>query len=52
MVSIIYFKCLNYPDAIETGKEGLRLNQFYKELMVSTGSLEIEHGSFSYKDCK
>ena len=23
---------------------GLRLNQFYKELMVSTGSLEIEHG--------
>ncbi|MCQ9277832.1 tetratricopeptide repeat protein [Staphylococcus borealis] len=33
-----------YPDAIETGKEGLRLNQFYKELMVSTGSLEIEHG--------
>ena len=34
----------NYPDAIETGKEGLRLNQFYKELMVSTGSLEIEHG--------
>lgn len=34
----------NFPDAIETGKEGLRLNQFYKELMVSTGSLEIEHG--------
>ena len=34
----------NYPDAIETGKEGLRLNQFYTELMVSTGSLEIEHG--------
>lgn len=34
----------SYPDAIETGKEGLRLNQFYKELMVSTGSLEIEHG--------
>lgn len=34
----------NYPDAIETGKEGLRLNQFYKELMVSTGNLEIEHG--------
>ncbi|PNZ70208.1 tetratricopeptide repeat protein [Staphylococcus croceilyticus] len=34
----------NYADAIETGKEGLRLNQFYKELMVSTGSLEIEHG--------
>ncbi|MCH4472323.1 hypothetical protein MKR32_09485 [Staphylococcus haemolyticus] len=34
----------NYPDAIETGKEGLRLNQFYKELMVSTGSLEIEYG--------
>lgn len=34
----------NFPDAIETGKVGLRLNQFYKELMVSTGSLEIEHG--------
>ncbi len=34
----------NYPDAIETGKEGLRLSQFYKELMVSTGSLELEHG--------
>ena len=34
----------NYPDAIETGKEGLRLSQFYKELMASTGSLEIEHG--------
>ncbi|MDU2137021.1 MAG: hypothetical protein E7E60_07030, partial [Staphylococcus warneri] len=34
----------NYPDAIEIGKEGLRLSQFYKELMVSTGSLEIEHG--------
>ena len=34
----------NYPDAIETGKEGLRLSQFYKELMYTTGSLEIEHG--------
>lgn len=34
----------NYADAIETGKEGLRLSQFYKELMVSTGSLELEHG--------
>lgn len=34
----------NYPDAIEIGKEGLRLSQFYKELMVSTGSIEIEHG--------
>lgn len=31
----------NYPDAIETGKEGLRLSQFYKELMVSTGSLKL-----------
>ena len=39
-----FMKMKNYPDAIETGKEGLRLNQFYKELMVSTGSLEIEHG--------
>ncbi|MDI1801158.1 hypothetical protein QI487_20695, partial [Staphylococcus aureus] len=34
----------NYPDAIETGKEGLRLSQFYKELMYTTGCLEIEHG--------
>ncbi|MFH6718478.1 tetratricopeptide repeat protein [Staphylococcus lugdunensis] len=34
----------NYADAIEIGKEGLRLSQFYKELMVSTGSIEIEHG--------
>ncbi len=31
-------------DAIETGKEGLRLSQFYKELMYTTGCLEIEHG--------
>ena len=37
-------KMKKLSDAIETGKEGLRLNQFYKELMVSTGSLEIEHG--------
>ena len=22
----------NYPDAIETGKEGLRLSQFYKRI--------------------
>lgn len=29
---------------LKQAKEGLRLNQFYKELMVSTGSLEIEHG--------
>lgn len=34
----------NYADAIEIGKEGLRLSQFYKELMVTTGKLEIEHG--------
>ncbi|MCG7339663.1 tetratricopeptide repeat protein [Staphylococcus sp. ACRSN] len=34
----------NHADAIEIGKEGLRLSQFYKELMVSTGSIEIEHG--------
>ena len=34
----------NYPDAIETGKEGFRLKQIYKEIVVSTGSLEIEHG--------
>ncbi len=40
----LYEKEKNYPDAIEIGKEGLRLSQFYKELMVSTGSIEIEHG--------
>ncbi|OHO40866.1 hypothetical protein HMPREF2586_10060 [Staphylococcus sp. HMSC034G07] len=34
----------NHADAIEIGKEGLRLSQFYKELMVSTGSIQIEHG--------
>ncbi len=34
----------NYPNAIETGKEGVRLSQFYKELMYTTGCLEIEHG--------
>ncbi|MEP9851967.1 tetratricopeptide repeat protein [Staphylococcus aureus] len=34
----------NHADAIEIGKEGLRLSQFYKELMVSTGSIAIEHG--------
>lgn len=34
----------NHAEAIEIGKEGLRLSQFYKELMVSTGSIAIEHG--------
>ncbi len=34
----------SFPDAIEIGQEGLRLNQFYKELMYSTGALQIEHG--------
>ncbi|SCS70403.1 TPR-repeat-containing protein [Staphylococcus cohnii subsp. cohnii] len=34
----------NHADAIEIGKEGLRLSQFYKELMLSTGSIQIEHG--------
>lgn len=34
----------NHADAIEIGKEGLRLTQFYKELMVSTGRIAIEHG--------
>ncbi|EKU47460.1 tetratricopeptide repeat protein [Staphylococcus massiliensis] len=34
----------DYPSAIEIGNEGLKLNQFYKELMCQTGSLEIEHG--------
>ena len=34
----------NHADAIEIGKEGWRLSQFYKELMVSTGSIQIEHG--------
>ncbi|EGQ3894484.1 tetratricopeptide repeat protein [Staphylococcus pseudintermedius] len=33
-----------FGDAIEIGQEGLRLNQFYKELMYSTGALQIEHG--------
>ncbi|KIX91511.1 hypothetical protein TP70_01610 [Staphylococcus microti] len=33
-----------YEDAIEVGTEGLRLNQFYKELMYTTGALQIEHG--------
>lgn len=33
-----------FADAIEIGQEGLRLNQFYKELMYSTGALQIEHG--------
>ena len=40
----LYENKKNYPDAIETSKERLRHNQIYKELMVSTGSLEIEHG--------
>ena len=35
-----YMKMKNYPDAIETGKEGLRLSQFYKELMYTTGCLK------------
>ncbi|REI04637.1 tetratricopeptide repeat protein [Staphylococcus felis] len=34
----------DYPNAIEIGEEGLKLNQFYKELMYSTGALMIEHG--------
>lgn len=33
-----------FADAIEIGEEGLRLNQYYKELMYSTGALKIEHG--------
>ncbi|MEB7823749.1 tetratricopeptide repeat protein [Staphylococcus chromogenes] len=33
-----------FADAIEIGDEGLRLNQYYKELMFSTGALKIEHG--------
>ncbi|UXR79250.1 tetratricopeptide repeat protein [Staphylococcus sp. IVB6227] len=33
-----------YEDAIEIGTEGLRLNQFYKELMYTTGALQVEHG--------
>ncbi|MGV3224134.1 tetratricopeptide repeat protein [Staphylococcus hyicus] len=33
-----------FADAIEIGDEGLRLNQYYKELMYSTGALKIEHG--------
>ncbi|SUK13927.1 TPR-repeat-containing protein, putative component of Menaquinone-cytochrome C reductase [Staphylococcus agnetis] len=33
-----------FADAIDIGDEGLRLNQYYKELMYSTGALKIEHG--------
>ncbi|MCS4485455.1 tetratricopeptide repeat protein [Staphylococcus americanisciuri] len=33
-----------YEEAIEVGIEGLRLNQFYKELMYTTGALQLEHG--------
>lgn len=33
-----------FADAIEIGDEGLRLNQYYKELMYSTGALKIEYG--------
>ena len=33
-----------FAEAIETGKEGLRLSQFYKELMLSTGQLALDHG--------
>ncbi|MCP8715466.1 tetratricopeptide repeat protein [Staphylococcus arlettae] len=40
----LYEQEKNYPDAIEIGKEGLRLSQFYKELMVSTGTIALEHG--------
>ncbi|MCY1626222.1 tetratricopeptide repeat protein [Staphylococcus pettenkoferi] len=40
----LYSEEKNYPDAIEIGNEGLRLSQFYKELMVATGTLELEHG--------
>ncbi|PTF88077.1 tetratricopeptide repeat protein [Staphylococcus chromogenes] len=36
-----------FADAIEIGDEGLRLNQYYKELMFSTGALKIEHGDQS-----
>ncbi|MDT4050053.1 tetratricopeptide repeat protein [Staphylococcus arlettae] len=40
----LYEQEKNYPNAIEIGKEGLRLSQFYKELMVSTGTIALEHG--------
>ncbi|QLK86142.1 tetratricopeptide repeat protein [Staphylococcus sp. 17KM0847] len=33
-----------YEEAIDIGLEGLRLNQFYKELMYTTGALQLEHG--------
>ncbi|PTH34948.1 hypothetical protein BU589_02160 [Staphylococcus agnetis] len=33
-----------FADAIDIGDEGLRLNQYYKELMYSTGALKTEHG--------
>ncbi|MBI5975361.1 tetratricopeptide repeat protein [Staphylococcus canis] len=34
----------DFPNAIDIGQEGLKLNQFYKELMYSTGALMIDHG--------
>lgn len=34
----------DFPNAIDIGLEGLKLNQFYKELMYSTGALLIEYG--------
>lgn len=40
----LYLQQKDYKSAIEVGKEGLRLNQFYKELMLSTGKIEIDHG--------
>lgn len=40
----LYLQQKDYKSAIEVGYEGLRLNQFYKELMLSTGKLEIDQG--------
>lgn len=43
----LYVHEKEYDQAIEMGNEGLRLDQFYKELMTNTGSIELEHGDAS-----
>ncbi|MDT4012460.1 MULTISPECIES: tetratricopeptide repeat protein [Staphylococcus] len=40
----LYLHQRDYKSAIEVGHEGLRLNAFYKELMLSTGKLELDQG--------
>lgn len=50
----IYESEKNYEKAIEIGKEGLRLNAFYKELMTDTARLMLqtndEHGALLLQD--